>query len=305
MSLEPVTTLIGAILNYNAAGEAADKLGEAANRAEATTRQYGQLAAEQYAPYSAIGTEYLARLDDMIRSGYFNTNVQEPDYSTFQAPGADFQQEPGYQFRQAEGQRAIESSAAARGSLLSGATQKALARYGQNLASQEYGNVYNRAFGQYTNMRNFLFNKYNANRAFEERQKANAYNQNAAMIGLGQWGAGNRANVYQNQGSTLANIDVMRGNIAAGKTAGQSAAVNQLLAGFDPAGEILGGVLGNGGSTSSSSPSVAYPAQQTQPNYNGVWQTDYNTNPPPSDESGESGGGMDLASLASLIASFA
>ena len=228
MSLEPISGLISSILNYNAAGDAAEQLGEAANKAEATTRQYGELALGQYEPYSAIGSEYLTRLDDMIKSGYFNTVMQEPDYGTYKAPEFNFQQEPGYQFRQAEGQRAIESSAAARGSLLSGATQKALARYGQGLASQEYGNAYNRymgerqqGFGEYTNMRNFLFGKYNSNRDFEAQQKANAYNQNAGMVGLGQWAAGNKANIFQNQGSTLANIDVMRGNIAAGKTAGE------------------------------------------------------------------------------------
>jgi hypothetical protein len=51
---------------------------------------------------------------------------------------------PGYQFRLAEGQRAAERSAAARGSLASGSTLRALARYGEGLASQEYDNFSNR-----------------------------------------------------------------------------------------------------------------------------------------------------------------
>jgi hypothetical protein len=57
---------------------------------------------------------------------------------------ADFQQDPGYAFRQAEGMKALERSAAARGGLLSGGTLKGIQRFGQDLASQEYGNAFNR-----------------------------------------------------------------------------------------------------------------------------------------------------------------
>ncbi len=57
---------------------------------------------------------------------------------------ADFQADPGYAFRMAEGQKAIERSASARGGLNSGATMKALTRFGQDTASSEYGNAYNR-----------------------------------------------------------------------------------------------------------------------------------------------------------------
>jgi hypothetical protein len=52
--------------------------------------------------------------------------------------------DPSYQFRFAEGQRALDRSAAARGGALSGGAIKASARFGQNLASTEYSNVWNR-----------------------------------------------------------------------------------------------------------------------------------------------------------------
>jgi hypothetical protein len=59
--------------------------------------------------------------------------------------GADqFQQDPGYAFRQSEGMKALERSAAARGNLLSGSTMKGIQRFGQDLASQEYQNAFNR-----------------------------------------------------------------------------------------------------------------------------------------------------------------
>ena len=56
----------------------------------------------------------------------------------------DFQKDPGYDFRLQEGQKALERSASARGGLLGGGTLKALSRYGQDYASNEYNNAYNR-----------------------------------------------------------------------------------------------------------------------------------------------------------------
>lgn len=58
--------------------------------------------------------------------------------------GYNFMTDPGYEFRTQEGIRALDRSASARGLSLSGGQQKALLRYGQDYASQEYGNVYNR-----------------------------------------------------------------------------------------------------------------------------------------------------------------
>lgn len=55
-----------------------------------------------------------------------------------------FEQDPGYAFRQSEGMKALERSASARGNLLSGSTMKGIQRFGQDLASQEYGNAFNR-----------------------------------------------------------------------------------------------------------------------------------------------------------------
>ena len=47
--------------------------------------------------------------------------------------------DPGVAFRMAEGRKALEASAAAKGGLLSGAALAALQRQGQELGSQEYG----------------------------------------------------------------------------------------------------------------------------------------------------------------------
>lgn len=55
--------------------------------------------------------------------------------------------DPGYQFRLNEGLKSGRNIAGARGMLNSGATGKALTRYGQDYASNEFGNVYNRLMG--------------------------------------------------------------------------------------------------------------------------------------------------------------
>lgn len=54
--------------------------------------------------------------------------------------------DPSFQFRLQEGQKALERSAAAKGTLLTGGTAKALTRYAQDYASGEYQNIFNRLF---------------------------------------------------------------------------------------------------------------------------------------------------------------
>jgi len=71
-------------------------------------------------------------------------------FRDFAAPTGDTMlQEPGFQFRLDQGRKALEASAAGRGVLRSGGTLKDILGYGQNFASQEYGNVYNRALQEY------------------------------------------------------------------------------------------------------------------------------------------------------------
>jgi hypothetical protein len=85
------------------------------------------------------------------------------------------QNDPGFQFRLQQGTDAIQRSAAAKGNLLTGGTAKDLMDYGQNSASNEYGNVYNRALGEYQQ-------RYNI---FQQHQ-ADQFNRLASIAGLGQ-----------------------------------------------------------------------------------------------------------------------
>lgn len=55
-----------------------------------------------------------------------------------------FQKSPGYDFQMQQGLEGLQSTAAARGGLYSGAAMQAAQTYGQGLANQEYGNFQNR-----------------------------------------------------------------------------------------------------------------------------------------------------------------
>jgi hypothetical protein len=97
------------------------------------TRMYEEGIARQQ-PYSNIGLEFTNRLADMQRGG----------------PGAGMNMlnmDPGYNFRLGEGMKTLERNAAARGGLISGGALKAATRYGQDYASNEFGNAYNRVAG--------------------------------------------------------------------------------------------------------------------------------------------------------------
>ena len=81
------------------------------------------------APWRKAGTDALGQLQEKISAG----------------PG-DLRKSLGYQFRLAEGQKAIERGAAARGGALSGAAIKAGLRYGQDFATNEYDNFLRRYY---------------------------------------------------------------------------------------------------------------------------------------------------------------
>jgi hypothetical protein len=93
-------------------------------------------------------------------------------YADFQAPagfqaptGESILSDPSYQFRRDQGAKALETSAAARGVLNTGGTLKDLLGYGQNFASQEYGNIWNRDFNNWNTDWTHALDSYATNRA--------------------------------------------------------------------------------------------------------------------------------------------
>lgn len=100
-------------------------------------------------------------------------------YAPFAAPSlADAQNEPGYAFARDEGQRALETAAAARGIARTGGTLKDLIGWGNRFAEQNYGNVFNRSAQTYgMNRENALGNyltNYNVSRDVFDRNYGQA-----------------------------------------------------------------------------------------------------------------------------------
>jgi hypothetical protein len=136
------------------------------------------------------------------------TEFSRPEYqqaTPFASPtAADMQQDPSYQFRLNQGQQALERSGAARGVTNTGGNLRDILDYGQNAASQEYGNIYNRNLTNYNTNEQNRYNTYAANYGnaanaynMNEQNRANAFGTNAGNA-FQAYGANEvgRANAY-------------------------------------------------------------------------------------------------------------
>ncbi|SSS75954.1 DNA transfer protein p32 [Acinetobacter baumannii] len=183
--------IIGSITGSTKAAKAAQEAGnqqfEATKYASDQQREmFNELRKDQQ-PYMQAGSDALKQLmGGMGANGQFMKT-----YS-----GQDIYNDPSYKFRLNQGLDAIQSSAAAQGGLLSGATQKALSDYGQNFASQEYQNGYNR---------------FNAD-------QTNQYNRLANLVGLGQSAAAGVGNAGMQTGQAIANNTMAGANAQAAGT---------------------------------------------------------------------------------------
>lgn len=138
---------------------------------------------------------------------------------------SDFVKDPGYDFRMAEGQKALERSAAARGGLMGGAAGKAMARYGQDYASNEYQNVYNR----FNNDRDQRFNKL------------------SGLLTVGQNAAAQTGSAAQNYANSAGGLIAGGGDSqAASAIAGGNAWSNAIGQGIGAYTALNGGGVGDG-----------------------------------------------------------
>lgn len=118
---------------------------------------------------------------------------QAPDafkYDPFQAPSMqDAENEPGYAFSRDQGVKALENSAAARGTLRTGGTLKDILGFGQKLGQQNYSNVFNRGLDVYNTNRNnaadIYQRNYNSSRDVFASKQSGAQNTFNAL--LQQW----------------------------------------------------------------------------------------------------------------------
>jgi hypothetical protein len=120
---------------------------------------------------------------------------------------SDFTTDPGYGFRLAEGQKALDRQAAARGGLISGGALKAAQRYGQEMGSQEFTNA---------------FNRYQTNRA-------NQLQPLQSLMGAGQTATNTMGTAAANYGSNAGNLMTSGG---AARASGYVGGANALASGL-------------------------------------------------------------------------
>lgn len=183
-----------------------------ANRKYAEEQFKKKMELEQ--PAIDVGTNYLSDMDKLIKSG----ELYKPygDYTgelKFDPNTVDVTKDPGYAFRLSQGQKALDTGAGARGQLFSGAQQKALMKYGQDLGSQEYGAAYTRQEG--------TFDKNSARDYQDYLNRLQQYNQTLRnkvgdvgnMVGVGE-----RA-----KGRVEGGIDTVTGQVISANTTQGSA----------------------------------------------------------------------------------
>lgn len=179
--------IVGQVLNAGLQLYGANQNSQAIKDSQAAQNQAAQQASlaqlamyeqnrQDAMPWQQLGTAAVNTLGGRYASGEWAGGFNP---STFQT-------DPGYQFRLSEGQKALERSAAAKGGALSGAQLKGAARYGQDFASNEYTNVFNRYW----------------------QDRNNQFNSLSNMAGLGQVASGQLQSAGQNYGNNQANIQL-------------------------------------------------------------------------------------------------
>lgn len=175
----PAAIAGSAVIGGLASSSAAREQAKASDRATAEqARQFNKQMALQE-PFRQAGVNALPEL--IAASRYTPFSMEQ------------FQQDPGYAFRMREGLKALDRSAAARGGLLSGNQLRGVTQFGQDLASQEYTNA---------------FNRYQAERAAR-------LNPLQSLAGMGQTNAATMANQAGQYGQALAQNAINQGNIRA------------------------------------------------------------------------------------------
>ena len=232
-------SVIGGSMASDAAQNAANTQASAANRA--ADLQYKQFQEQQATqkPFLEAGYKGENKLLDLLGlSG--NTGAQGYGSLANNFSMSDFEQDPGYAFRMSEGLKAIDRTAASRGGMLSGAALKAAGRYGQDYASNEYQNAYNR---------------YQTNRS-------NILNPLQSLAGQGQTTANTLGTAGANYAANAGNAYMNAGNAAASGYVGSANAWNQAIGGATNA---LGQTFAN---YAAGQPSANVPAAyRALPNY--------------------------------------
>lgn len=128
--------LAGGLIGSKGAKKAAELQAAAAREATAEERRQFDITQANLQPWLKQGTAAIGRIGDLI--GTSGTPLSSEEIMAM---------DPGYQFRLAEGEKAIDRKIGSMGLRNSGAALKATTRFGQDYATGEFGNIYNRLAG--------------------------------------------------------------------------------------------------------------------------------------------------------------
>lgn len=134
---------LGAYLNYQGVKKGANVQAVAADKASETEKSMFEQTRQDQMPWMKAGEAGLNQYAEMLglTKGADGGYTQGPVDMTKLVDRLKIN--PAYQFRLDQGLKAIENSAAARGGLLSGNTARALSDYGQEAATQAWGDILN------------------------------------------------------------------------------------------------------------------------------------------------------------------
>ena len=199
--------LIGGLLGSDSADSAADAQTSAAAQSDATQRyQYDTTRADN-APFRQTGLQANNHLAWQMNNGVLGAKFTNADMN------ADPVYQNGLQFGLSEGAKGINRQAAAGGSMLSGATLKALTRFGNDYGSQKANESYNRFQADNTSQFNKLASLSGAGQVATNQTSAAGQNM-ANNISQSQQGVGNaRGSAYLAQGNALQNA--LNGGVSA------------------------------------------------------------------------------------------
>jgi hypothetical protein len=215
------SSILGGVSQSRAARRAADAQVQSAAEASRLQREMFDRQVQLQEPFRQGGITGQNRIMELLGIG---GDATAGDYGRFgrDFSMADYEADPGYAFRLAEGNKALERSAAARGMLMSGQMFKGAQRFGQDLASQEYQNAFNRYQTNRSNQLNPL-GTLMASGQGASNVLSGAAGQLGTQLGENAMGAGNaRASGYIGSANAYAQALQSAGNAFSG-FAGQRA----------------------------------------------------------------------------------
>lgn len=188
-----------ALIGANAAGDAADAQSQAAAQSDATQRYMYDQTREDNAPFRETGLAANNKLAELMNGGQFSRRFTQADMN------ADPVYQSGLQFGLDQGTQGINRQAAAGGNFLSGATLKALTRFGNDYGSTKANESYNRFNADQNSQYNKLAGLSGAGQ--QATNQINAAGTNMAnQVSASQQGAGNaRASGYVGQANAWNN----------------------------------------------------------------------------------------------------